>query len=299
MRLSSADWLRLVLLSVLWAGSYVFFELLIPRLPLMTIVFGRLAIAALALQLVCAWIGRATRLSPPEWGRFAIMGLLNNIVPFGFIIFAQSQIAIGTAAIINALAPLLAAILAHTLTHDDKLTTIRLCGLICGFSGAACVIAVQTNMGGTGDAWIGVACALSAALSTAVASIYGRRFACYAPLQAATAQLTAAASLICVPMLIVDQPWRLPAPDMLGWVALIGVGLLSTAVAYILYFQLLGSAGAINTMIVIFLVPISAIALGHVLFGEPIPAAAIAGTGLLGIGLICLSKRRSRAWPCD
>jgi drug/metabolite transporter (DMT)-like permease len=131
---------------------------------------------------------------------------------------------------------------------------------------------------------------LAAALAYAFAGIFGRRFKRMGvpPLPAATGQVCASTVLLLPLVLMVDQPWALPFPRPATWAAVLGVGTLCTALAYVLYFRILAAAGATNLLLVTFLIPASAILLGWLILGEALQSQHFGGMALIGAGLVCL-----------
>jgi drug/metabolite transporter (DMT)-like permease len=279
-------WIWLLSLSVLWGGSFFFAKVAIGELGPFTVVFARVALAALALALI----------APPRrdapWAAFFAMGLLNNVVPFSLIFWGQTEIASGLASILNATTPLFTLLVAHIFTTDEQIDGIKVTALLAGLAGVVVLVGPNLLMQGTGF-WGQMAC-LGAALSYAFAGVYGRRFRTLgiAPVEAAGGQVTASTVLILPIMLLVDRPWLLPVPPSLTvWLALAGLALLSTALAYILYFRILAAAGATNLLLVTFLIPPTAILLGAAMLGERLQASQFAGMALIGLGLLLIDGR--------
>lgn len=285
-------WIWLLSLSVLWGGSFFFAKVALGELAPLSVVFGRVALAAIALNLVLALTAGSLFQRKVPWRSFFAMGLLNNLVPFALIFWGQTQIASGLASIMNATTPLFTLIVAHFLTKDERIDAVKLSALLIGIGGVA-VLMGPDALNGSHSLWGQVAC-LGAALSYAFAGIYGRRFKAMgvAPLDAAAGQLTASTMLILPIMLIVDRPWVLPAfPSASIWAALIGLALLSTAVAYVLYFRILSAAGATNLLLVTFLIPVTAILLGALFLGEQLLPRHFAGMALIGLSLAAIDGR--------
>ena len=278
------EWLLLLVLSVLWGGSFFFIGVAVKVLPPLTIVALRVGLAAVTLNLIV----RATGLRMPKewlyWKAFLSMGLLNNLIPFCLIVWGQMHIASGLASIFNATTPLFTVIVAHIFTKDEKMSGGRGVGILVGFVGVAVIIGLD-SLGGLGANVLAQFAILGAALSYSFAGVYGRRFKGMgiAPLVTATGQVTASTLLLVPLTLVVDQPWTLAMPGLGVWAALAGLALVSTALAYIIYFRLLATAGATNLLLVTFLIPVSAILLGVVFLGE-----SLAGKDFIGMGLICL-----------
>ncbi len=287
------EWSLLVLLSVLWGGSFFFAKVAIGELQPLTVVFARVALAAVALTLVLSLTGRSLFRSGVPWPSFIAMGLLNNVIPFSLIFWGQTQIASGLASILNATTPLFTLVVAHLLTHEEKIDGTKAIALLAGFAGVALLIGPDLLIGDDSGFTGQIAC-LAAALSYAFAGVYGRRFQAMGvpPMQAAAGQVTASAMLILPIMLIVDRPWELASPpSAVVWAALAGLALLSTALAYVLYFRILAAAGATNLLLVTFLVPVTAILLGAAFLGERLELRQFAGMALIGLGLAAIDGR--------
>lgn len=285
--MSGKDWTRLTILSLLWGGSFFFVAVALQGLPTLSVVWGRVGLGAAFLALALWVSGTAFPRGGPVWRALAVMGLLNNAVPFTLFVLAQGRISGGMASILNATTPLWGVLLAHLLT-EEKITVAKAAGLACGFAG------VVVMMGGAalGDLWASLAC-LGAAFSYGLAGIWGRRFRSMGvpPLATAFGQVASAAVILLPIWLLVDRPWRLalPEPSVIG--AVLAIAAFSTALAYLIYFRLLASAGPSNLLLVTFLVPVSACLLGAMFLGEPILARQVAGFGLIAAGLAALDGR--------
>ena len=269
-------WFWLLSLSVLWGGSFFFAKVAVAELGPLTVVFARVSLAALALALVV----------PPRpdapWPQYLVMGLLNNALPFSLIFWGQTTIASGLASILNATTPLFTLVVAHFLTMDERIARTKVVALLAGLAGVVVLVGPDVLARRSG-LWGEIAC-LAAALCYAFAGVYGRRFKRMgvAPTEAAAGQVTASAVLILPIMLIVDRPWTLSAvPPAAVWLALAGLALLSTALAYILYFRILAAAGATNLLLVTLLIPVTAILLGAVVLGERLDARQFGGMALI------------------
>lgn len=286
------QWMLIVVLSVLWGGSFFFNGVLVQALPRFTIVALRVAIAAVALNVVIRATGQRMPGQRRIWAAFFVMGLLNNMIPFSLIVTGQTRIGSGLAAILNATTPLFTVVVAHFLTDDEQMTRRRLLGVLIGLVGVAVVIGLNALRSLGDQLWAQLA-VLGAALSYALAGIYGRRFGRQgvAPVVTANGQVTASAVVLLPLALLVDRPWTLPAPPPQAWAAMLGLALFSTALAYVVYFRLLATAGASNALLVTFLIPVSAILLGAAFLGERLGAQQLAGMALIGVGLATIDGR--------
>ena len=131
------EWLMLVTLSLLWGGSFFFNGVAVAELPTLTIVLGRVGFAAMALFIFMKWAGLAMPMDRQIWRAFLWMGFLNNVIPFGLIVWAQGYVTSGYASIINATTPLFAVLVAHFATDDEALTLPKVAGVMLGFAGVA------------------------------------------------------------------------------------------------------------------------------------------------------------------
>ena len=290
-RMGAPEWIALLALSTLWGGSFFFYKVLVAELPPFTVVLGRVGIAALALHLLLAARRDPFRLPAHMLGPFLLLGLLNNVIPFSLIAFGETRISSGTASILNATTPIFTILVAHLLTSDEKITVPKGIGVLCGFLGVAVLIgpAAFSDLG-QGDL-LGDAACLLGAMVYGFGAIYGRRFKGIPPLKIATGQVTAATVILLPLAALVDRPWALPMPSLAAWAALLAIALLSTALAYLLYFRILAVAGATNLVLVTFLLPGSALALGAAFLGETITLRALAGLALIGLGLAAIDGR--------
>ncbi|MGJ4858395.1 DMT family transporter [Labrys sp. La1] len=289
------EWGLLLTLSLLWGGSFFFTGIAIKALPPFTIVLLRVGLAALILLAVLSFHGQSLPREPRLWAAFFGMGLLNNVTPFCLIVWGQTEIASGLAAILNATTPLWTVIAAHFLTAEERMTGNRLAGVMIGLSGVALMVGPQA-LADLGAQFAAQCAVLGAAISYALAAIFGRRFKALgvAPMVTATGQVTASTLMLVPVAILVDQPWTLAMPGPTVWAAILALAALSTALAYVLYFRILTTAGATNLALVTFLIPISAILLGALVLGERLELKHFAGMALIGLALVAIDGRLFR-----
>lgn len=282
------DWGLIGILSLLWGGSFFFVEVALQGLPALFIVWARVALAAVALGAVI-WLRGMAFPRPSVWGALVVMGVLNNAVPFTLFAVAQGQITGGLASILNATTPLFTVIVAHLATADERVSRAKLLGICLGFAGVVVMMA--------GAAWGGATIAkvmcLGAALSYACAGVWGRRFhkRGVPALTTAFGQVTASALILLPIMAMVDRPWALEWPGGRVAVAVVGIAVLSTALAYLIYFRVLATAGATNLLVVTFLIPVSAVGLGALVLREPVLPQHLAGFALIAAGMAAIDGR--------
>lgn len=288
-RMTALDWLMLLALSLLWGCSFLFGRIAVAEVPPLTLVFARVGIAALVLHLVLRVAG--TRFAPD--GRrcrdYAVMGLLNNLIPFGLIFFGQLEIGAGLAAVINGMTPFWSALIARA-AGAERLPLRKAIGVILGFAGLAVTVG-PAALEGLDAPLIAQVAVVGATVSYGAASVFGRRFASQTPLVTATGQLSASSLMILPLALVIDMPWTLPQPGPVALGAVLGLALISTALAYILFFRVLASAGATNVALVTLLIPVSAIALGAIVLGEVVEVRQIGGMALIALGLAVIDGR--------
>ncbi len=290
--MGAVSWAMLITLSVLWGGSFFLAEVILEDLPPFTLVWLRVAGAAATLWLVVA----ALRLPIPRtaecWLAFLGMGFLNNVVPFSLIVWGQTQIGAGLAAILNATTPLFGVVVAGLVLADERATAAKALGVGIGFLGVVVMLAPDV-VSETGMAPFGPVAVLGGALAYACSGVYGRRFRRLGvvPTVVAAGQVLASTLLLAPVVWWIDDPLRLPAPSALVWASVAALAVLSTALAYILYFQVLATAGAVNAMLVTLLVPVTAILLGSTLLGEALTLPQLAGMALIALGLSVIDGR--------
>ncbi|HEY7688022.1 MAG TPA: DMT family transporter [Dongiaceae bacterium] len=284
------EWILLIVLSILWGGSFFFAAVALEDVGPFTVVLTRVLLAAILLYGFIRLTGRHMPSDRRTWAGFFGMGLLNNVIPFSLIFWGQTHIASGLASILNATTPLFTVLVAHILTHNERLTVSRLLGVVIGFAGVVIMIGADL-LTGLGDNLLAQLAILGAALTYAFASIFGRRFRDLPPISTAAGQVTASTVMMLPVWLIVDRPWELPMPSAQTIAALVALGALSTALAYSLYFRVLRSAGATNISLVTFLVPVSALLLGMMILGERLEPKHFIGMALIGVGLAALDGR--------
>ena len=291
-RMGASEWGILILLSILWGGSFFFLEVALGELPPLTLVLCRVCLSALLMVAFMAITRRTMSKHRGLWPTLFLLATLNNAIPFSLFAYAQTHIASGLASILNATTPLWGVIVAHFLTADEKATPAKLAGVSIGILGVAIMIGGDLWTRLDGDLTAQLAC-LVATFSYALAGVYGRRFRTWGvgPLEVATGQLIAATVLILPLALLIETPWHLPFPGTQTLLALGGLALLSTTVAYFLYFSLIQRAGATNALLVTLLIPATAILLGTLVLGEVLRPRHWAGMAFIAAGLAAIDGR--------
>lgn len=286
------EWSLLLFLSILWGGSFFFSKVALAELPPFTVVLGRVAIAALTLYFYLRATGQSIPGDGKVWLAFFGMGLLNNIIPSSLIFWGQTAIASGLASILNATTPIFSILVAHRLTADEKMTPQKIAGVLLGVLGVAILMGGGAFAGNGPPLWALLAC-LGAALSYGFAGTFGRRFRRMgiAPAVSAFGQTSASTMMMLPIVVLVDTPWQLATPHLVTIGALLALALISTALAYIIFFHILSVGGATNSSLVTLLIPVSAILLGSVVLGERLSASHFLGMALIALGLLSIDGR--------
>ncbi len=288
--MTGADWAMLIALALLWGGSFFFARIVVLEIAPFTTVLLRVAIAAATLWLYIALTRRAVTLDRQLVVALVVMGLLNNVIPFSFIFYGQTVIGAGLASVINAMTPIWTLIIANFLTADEKITLNKALGIVCGFVGVAVMMGGDLLAGLAASALAQVS-VLAGALSYGFAAVYGKRFVGRDPIVVSAGQLTASTVLMLPIVAMVDPVGDLAMPSASVVASVLGLAVVCTALAYVLYFRILASAGATNISLVTFLIPPSAIALGAMFLGEVMSAQQMAGIALIAAGLALIDGR--------
>lgn len=292
-RIDVRDWSLLGVLSVLWGGSFFFNGVVLRELPPLTLVLLRVALASVFL-LPLLWV---YRIRFPEgisgWTPFIAIGLFNNVLPFSLIVAGQTYIPSGLASILNATTPLFT-VMVMAAAGEEKLHARRIAGVVTGLIG---VVILHGGFGGRGFGFengqgIGILLCLAGAFSYGLSALVARRLLSNSPpLGTATFQLLASAAMMIVVAGFFEHPWQLPMPAASTWLAVIGLAALSTALAYIVFFQILRRSGATNVMLVTLLIPVTAILLGYLVLGEQISPREIFGALVISSALLLIDGR--------
>ena len=296
-RLGRPEWILLGTLALIWGSAFLLIKVAVAAFDPLTYVWLRLTFAAAALALFVRLSGRRLVLPLGVWAAVGLLALLNNVVPFLLFGWGQRHIASGLAAILQATTPIFGVVAAHFLTADEKITPARLIGVVIGFAGVATMIGPQIAGDGGSKLLAQVAC-LVASLMYALAGIFARRFKALGvpPIELAAAQFVAGAVMLAPIALAFGQSLTALPTSLTAWAAVVVLALVCSAYAYVLFFRLIETAGATNSMLVTLLVPPIAVTLGALVLGEFFGIAQIAGLMLIAAGLAIIDGRLLKAW---
>jgi drug/metabolite transporter (DMT)-like permease len=288
-----AEWAMLVTLSAIWGGSFYFNRVAVEEIPVFTVVASRVGLAALILWTAILITRTPLPRDTKTYAQLLFLGFVNSAIPFSLIVWGQQHISSGLASILNATTPFFTVIVANALLADEKLTAMKLGGVIIGIAGVTAMIGISA-LGMAGAHLLAELAILGSSIAYATGTTFARRFRALPPLIVATGQITSAALFMIPLALIYDQAWKNPMPSTSALAAVAGLAALCTAFAYMLYFRILRSAGATNVALVTFLVPVSAVLLGIVLLGEALETRQLGGMLAIGLGLALIDGRLIR-----
>ncbi len=296
------EWALLGALSILWGGSFFFAKVAVAEIPPITLVLYRVGLAAVALAVYLRATGRRLPTAPKLWAVFLGLGLINNVLPFGLIFFAQQTIPSGLASILNATTPVFVMLVAHALTADEKLAGHKLVGVALGILGVAALMGPEAfDIDAESLAALGAMTAsLGAALAYGFSSVASKRMSVF-KLDFATlafGQLAGATVTAALLAFLIDAGGS--TDGLLDWAlarsgevvaAVIALALLATALAYVIFFRIVAAGGATNVSLVTLLIPPTAILLGAVFLGERLAWSHFLGMALIGAGLLAIDGR--------
>jgi drug/metabolite transporter (DMT)-like permease len=288
-RIQGRDWALLGFLSILFGGSFFFNGVALRELPPFTLVFLRVVLAAMILLPVARVYGIRFPRGLKGWQPYFGIALLNNVMPFSLVVIGQTYLPSGMASILNATTPLFT-VMVMAAAGDEKLLVRRLAGVLTGLIGV--IILRGQDVGFESTQGIGILFCLAGAFSYGLAALYARRkLSDSPPLATATFQLMASSLMMMIIAAAIDRPWQLPMPGPTTWLAMAGLAGLSTALAYIVFFQILRRSGSTNAMLVTLLIPVTTILLGYLVLGEVISRREAIGALVIGSALLLIDGR--------
>jgi drug/metabolite transporter (DMT)-like permease len=280
----------LVLLGALWGASYMFIRVAVPAMGPFALMGLRVALAASILALYAAILARGMPKFRSRWKEFLVVGTTNSAIPFSLIAAAEIELTASLAAILNSTTALFTAVVA-TVWIGEALTVKKVFGLVMGLAGVA-VLVGWDPIPLSGIVLLSVAAMLAASLSYAVGGVYVKRtFAGVPPLAMAIGQHTGATFLL-LPLAAVSLPEK--APPLPAALCALALTLLSTTVAYLLYFRLIERVGPTKTLTVTFLIPVFGLLFGVLLLGEPIGVGTLVGSGIILYSVALVTEVRLR-----
>ena len=293
-RRSAHDWTLLAALVAMWGSSFMFIKLGVASVPTSTLVAARLILGALILLVVVYLCG--ARLPPfgRVWGYYTILALLGNCIPFTAITWGQQRTDSALAGILMAVMPLATMLLAHFFVKGEHMTRNRVLGFILGFAGIMVLMGPPAlgRISGHSLATLSQLAILLGALCYAANSVLTRILARGDDVLVASAAMLLIASVIALPIaLAVDKPWQV-APSFVSLSAILWLGVGPTAIATVVYFKLIATAGPTFMSLVNYMSPAVAVLLGVALLGETPGIHAYVALALILLGIAVSQWRR-------
>ncbi len=283
------DWPLLLALSLLWGGSFIFVGVAVKELPVLVIVLARVAMAAAVLVPLHFVLQGPLPRDAGSWLSFFGVSLTNNVIPFTAYVYGQQFISAGLASVINATTPMFVAVIMAA-AGVEVLTGRKVFGLILGFAGVFVLRGV--GLADLSKESIGILACLLAAVSYGFGALWAKKRLMGVPaITSATGQLLCSSLTLAVVASVFAEPSTLFAASATTWAALLGLAVLSTALAYLLFFKIITRSGPFAANLVTMLIPVSAIIMGLVFLNETVAANEIAGFVLIGLALLIIDGR--------
>ena len=281
------DWTRLIILSLLWGGSYTWIELALIELNPMMIVFYRVLISSIFLIVICKVLSLTFRIEKKIFIFLFFMSLTNNVIPFNLIAWGQQEITASVGSILNATTPLFTVIIANYWPNGEKATLNRIFGVIIGVCGVILLLGLSIH--DIDNSIIGQAAILLAAISYAISALIGKEIKKIHPAISATYMLSIS-SVVLLPIILLSGNELIPQASKQSMIAILGLAIFSTSLAYLIFYKLIENIGS-NVMLVTLLMPVSAILLSIIILNETINTTQIIGLILILTGLILVDGR--------
>jgi drug/metabolite transporter (DMT)-like permease len=288
----------LALLATLWGASYTFIKLGVATIPPITLIAARTLIAGVLLLTVMRWRGLSLPMDAATWRRFLFQACLNSVIPFTLIAWAERSLDAGLATILNSTAPVYTFLLTFAVSGHEPASLRKLFGVLAGLAGTCLIVGVQA-LSGLGEQLAAQLAVVVATMCYAGAAIFSRGFRNLDPMAPAAGSLLCGAAILVPLSLVVDRPWTL-APSASSILALPGLAVFSTALAFVIYFRLIQTLGPVGTTSQAYLrVPIG-VAIGVLFLGESLSPTAWIGLGCVvtGVAAMTIPARAAAARPC-
>ena len=277
--------LLLLTLGTIWGASYLFIKVIVAEVPVLTLVAGRLTLAALTMWLILCTRGFSSPPSRRMWRAYALLGFMGLAVPYTLISWGEQYISSGLASLLQATTPIFTVILAHFLTNDERITLTKILGVIIGFVGVGILMLPDLRQGLQANL-LGQLAIVGSSLCYAGTAIYARSWLRgQPPLVSASGQLTMGMVFMLPASLLIDRPFDLsPSPPVLvSWLVLTIMG---TVVAYVIYFTLIERSSATFTTMVTYIIPVNGLTLGALVLNESLDVTMLGSLALILLGVL-------------
>jgi drug/metabolite transporter (DMT)-like permease len=279
----------LLVLGTLWGSSYLFIKVGVGEVPPLTLVGGRLILSAVLLWILLLASGQPVPRRRAQWGTYAVVGLLSGLVPYTLVAWGEQYISSSLAALLQSTMPMFTVMLAHFLVPDERLTGIKIVGVVIGFVGVGILLLPDLRQGVRANV-LGQLAIVGSSLSYAASTVFARsRMRGQPPLVSTTGQITMALVFTLPLSLLIDRPFDL-SPSWAALGAWIGLAILGTVLAYILYYALIDRESATFVSTVTYIIPISGLILGALVLGEPLSLTFFVSLGLILVGVLLVRR---------
>lgn len=287
----------LLLLATLWGGSYTFIKLGVATIPPIALIAGRTLIASVLLLFIMYCRGLRLPTDAATWRRFLFQAVLNSVIPWTLIAWAERSVDAGLATILNSTSPIFTFFLTLSIAHQGAPSFRKLFGVVAGMAGICLIIGVQA-FGGLGEQLTAQIAIVVATICYAGAAVFSRGFKGLDPMAPAAGSLLCGAAILLPVSIAVERPWTL-APSANSMLALLGLAVFSTAFAFVIYFRLIQTLGSVGTTAQAYLrVPIG-VALSVLLLGESLSPTAWIGLGCVVVGVAAMTIPARRPIAID
>jgi drug/metabolite transporter (DMT)-like permease len=286
----------LLVLATLWGASYTFIKLGVATIAPITLIAARTSIAGLLLVAIMRWRGVRLPRDGATWRRFLLQACLNSVVPWTLIAWGERFVDAGLATILNSASPIFTFLFTVAVTRHETATPRKLVGVVAGMAGICLIVGIEA-FHDIGRGLLAEIAIVAATICYACAAIFSRGFKELDPMAPAAGSLLAGAAVLIPVSLVVELPWTL-APSALSLLALLGLAVFSTALAFVIYFRLIQTLGSVGTTAQAYLrVPIG-VAIGVVFLGEQLAPTAWIGLACVVVGVAAMTiPARKNAIP--
>ena len=277
----------LLLLATLWGASYTFIKLGVATIAPITLIAARTAIAGLLLVAIMRWRGVRLPRDTATWRRFIMQACLNSVIPWTLLAWGERSVDAGLATILNSASPIVTFLLTAALTRHEAASPRKLVGVVAGMTGICLIVGVDA-FGAIGEGLVAELAIVVATLCYACAAIFGRNFKGLDPMAPAAGSLLAGAAFLIPASLVLERPLTM-APSAVSILALLGLAVVSTALAFVIYFRLIQTLGSVGTTAQAYLrVPIG-VAIGVAVLGERLSPTAWIGLACVVVGVAAMT----------
>jgi drug/metabolite transporter (DMT)-like permease len=277
--------LLLLILGTIWGSSYLFIKVIVAEVPVLTLVAGRLTLATMIMWGILRARGLSLPRSRRMWGAYAVLGFLGMAVPYSLISWGEQYIPSGLASLLQATTPIFTVILAHFLTNDERVTMVKMIGVVIGFVGVGTLILPGLRQGLQANL-LGQLAIVGSSLCYAGAAIYIRsRLRGQPPLVSATGQLTMGMAYMLPASLLIDRPFEL-SPSLLALASWMVLTILGTVVAYVIYFTIIERTSATFVTMVTYIIPINGLMLGALVLNESLNVTMLGSLVMILAGVL-------------